>query len=204
MKAFFSFVAKVFAVIVGIGLWGEGPGFNFYKVISVILWIYAISPIFDKLFSKPKVKPEISEFWELEREILNACWNESSSTFDWKVWFDRRDEIIHTAPEIVLKDLDFTLRSYGEYQIYYINAILGGYSSNPSGTIRRIKSIEQTIILDLASMYSFKNGECDSSICPEEVTLYRQNLYDIIYGRIDVNEKKIESIIQLGVKATHQ
>ena len=143
---FIRFILKAFFVFIGIAALLY-PGWLFKAIGVVILfWVLCWG---DWGTNEKNKQPNISYYWDLESEILHACWDDYKNTFDSKIWFDRRDEIIHTAPENVLSDIDYSIKCYGRNQVYYINAILSGYSSNPSGTIQRLKSIETTIVRNL-------------------------------------------------------
>ena len=97
---------------------------------------------------------DIDWYWKLEDEIMKSCWNNDTFIFDWNKWFDRRDEIIHTAPTAVLEGIDSDFRAYGRMKIYFINAIISSNSSDIEAIRRKILS-DMTLLQDTVDMFCF-------------------------------------------------
>lgn len=162
----------------------------------------------DREKTRGGISPErMSYYWDLERDIFNQCFDEETTIFNWDMWFKRRDEIIHTAPENVLMDIDSEFMYRGRLQIYRINAIINNWILSktpfePSAGIRKLqREIRDTeILLNLPSMYSFKMAKCDRINCPDEVERYCSLLSDILYGRKAASRKTFENIVQLGLR----
>ena len=45
-------------------------------------------------------------YYGLQGEIFEQCFDERTAIFNFNIWFDRRDEIIHSAPTEVLQHMD--------------------------------------------------------------------------------------------------
>lgn len=147
-------------------------------------------------------------YWNLEQEIIHQCYDEERRLFNWKLWFERRDEIIWTAPEEVLRGIDSDIRNCGMQQIYMINAIVDGLilSTEPFNPLPGLARLRQTIydtdiLLNLESMFCFQLGQ-STGIAPQYVTDLRRILYDIMYNPSQVTFEKMKTISQLGHSIT--
>lgn len=175
----------------------------------MIFWVIIIIIVIIVLSSRKKTnvrtgKVNYDYYWNLEREIFAACFDRNTTVFYWRTWFDRRDEIIHTAPLEVLKDIDSEFRHYGRLQIYTINAILSNWlygNCDLSLQINKLKReiLDTGIYVNLCSMYSFQNGIYNIAVCPKEVTEYTNLLRDFMYpSKGSITKDKAKRVVDLG------
>ena len=140
-------------------------------------------------------------------EIMKLCWNKDTYIFNWDIWFERRDEVIWCGDESVLKTIDDDFRAYGNFQVDHINACLENSFQCGSDVIRddmvrKLKNMQNDIILNLAGMYSYKNAVYNVDNCPEIVDVYRGKLYSLIRGEIAWTRENIKTIVELGDNIT--
>lgn len=161
---------------------------------------------------EPTKKPSKSDYdyyWKLEDEIFKQCFDKNTDEFNWKIWFDRRDEIIHTAPPEVLDYIDSEFRYIGRLQIYKINAILSnhllsGDTHQFAEGIRILRrDVSTDIYINLSGMFSFKNGVYTPDVCPKQVIEYVDGLHDFFYdtGK-PVSMQEAKKLIDLGRSIT--
>lgn len=184
----------------------------------VILGIYGLYLLVDFISFCKKYPDDEKSFFHLTDaqrayyykkidEIMKLCWDQNTYIFNWNIWFDRRDEVIWCGDENVLKTIDSDFRAYGCFQVWNINACLGNSFESESNDIREdmvmeLKSMENSIILNLRSMFSYENGRVNENCCPEIVSIYRDKLYRLLRGEIDWTRENINKIIELGDSIT--
>lgn len=180
-------------------------------VIAIIIVIYIVDASKDtgSIATKNKSSSFNYKFYyDLWDEIIHQCWNRDTYEFNWQTWFDRRDEIIWCGNETVLKTIDSDFRAYGIMQIYKINALLEN-SFDSKGNVRvdimdKFLSCESNIILNLCSMFAFKNGEYKEDNIPEDIKKYREALYYLCHEKIEWNKQNILKITHMGNAITRR
>lgn len=157
-------------------------------------------------FNKKKIDNNpntLKVYYDTLDSIMHDCWDNNTYTFNWQKWFDRQDEIIWCNVSSVLKQIDYEFAACGWKQVVYINSLLENMFVNGSEEVRKdillkIENLQSNILLNLESMFSFENGQCNQSICPDKVVKYRECIYNIINGNIPLEKEKIKEIINLG------
>ena len=145
-------------------------------------------------------------FWDLESEIFRQCFDQKTCVFHWDTWFDRRDEIVHSAPDEVLEGIDSDFRACGRQQVGMINSlilnhILSGRCGEGARKLLYDKIIPTGILVSLHLMYSSKGGEFDKTRCPTIVNEYQQLLLD--YLRTESTADNVQRAWDLGQKIIH-
>ena len=145
-------------------------------------------------------------YWDLEREIFNQCFDNKTKVFNWRLWFDRCDEIIHTAPPDILADIDKEFIVCGDKQIRHIRGFIKqikyydsiNQNSEVQRSLQRLKSEigDTEILLNLPVMYSYKNGVCDSHNCPPEVLDLQQKIEKLI-NTGSINQEELADVEKL-------
>lgn len=161
-----------------------------------------------KGWNEPKeksVKVNYDYYWKLEDEIFKQCFDPDTTEFNWKIWFDRQDEIIHTAPPEVLQYIDGEFRHCGTMQIYKINALITNYmlrddiNSVPTAISILRREISMNMCRNLPGMFSYKNGIYTPDICPKEVIEYRDVLTSFFYDNgKQANKLAAQRLVELG------
>jgi hypothetical protein len=150
--------------------------------------------------NNPKI---LKTYYDILDSIMHDCWDGETYTFNWKNWFDRRDEIIWCNVSSVLKQIDYEFAACGWRQVGYINALLEnmfviGGEEVRKDILLKIQNLESDILLNLRAMFSFENGQCNENICSDKVVKYREYIYKIIHGNIPLEKERIKEIINLG------
>lgn len=157
-----------------------------------------------KNINNNKNNPNILKvYYDALDSIMHDCWDNNTYTFNWQNWFDRQDEIIWCNVSSVLKQIDYEFAACGCKQVAYINSLLENIFVMGSEEVRRdilikIENLQSNILLNLISMFSFKNGQYNQNICPDKVVKYREYIYNIIYGNIPLEKERIKEIINFG------
>lgn len=181
----------------------------FCIIISMIIGIFAIK-YYNRQRDIKRGNKEIEmrgHYLNMISNIMRECWDEKTFIFNWDIWFDRRDEVIWSSDKIVLETIDYDFKCYGGLQVMYINTFLENLFESENNEIREeirvylkniMKKKDNNIIVNLACMFSFKNGECHDDICPNAVSIYRDSLFKLFYGNIDWTYENIGEIAALG------
>lgn len=200
-------IEKNYREYYGYGSYSMSPDAFLLMIFGAVVFVMGLLLIV-KGWNEPKanqVRVNYDYYWKLEDEIFNQCIDKDTAYFNWKVWFDRRDEIIHTAPPEVLQYIDNEFRHCGCLQIYKINAIISNYMLRDdvdlfSTGIHKLRSeISREIYVNLPSMFSYKNGIYTPESCPKAVIEYRDILSGFFYDNGKAADKQAaQRLIELG------
>ena len=217
-----KFIKIVIAAIITIFMIGLFANMGLGNLLSLVLGIGSGVYISKKLLfrdeesasvkksgnqSKQKFSNAENKYYaDLKNEIFDACWNEKTCVFNWRIWSDKQDLIIHSAPPNILDDIDRQFRYYGCRQILMANAIIRNWIimhfEDNTEMVRGIEKFQNEIInsricANLPSMFSMKNGKYVENSCPRKVLEYREKISSFS-DKQNVTLEKCREIVKLG------
>lgn len=198
---FFEKAGGVVIVIIGIIFF-----LSSYRIVGIALGVIGIWVFVKANDSSEKIKKTASKKYNLKimYELVDECWNSENYEFNWKHWFDKKDETFYDeSAQEVKKSAQLELQSKGKLQIGVLNTYIEKMMDEKrrDWAMKEIKA-RQSIILDLTCIFK-EPYSCDldsNSRLINEVSKYRQDIYDyIIYEKKQLNQEKLLEMIKRGI-----
>ena len=134
-------------------------------------------------------------------DTIERCWNSETCEFNWKIWFDTKDQIFYkSSNQQVKKSAQSEFEHIGRRQVALINLYLTYMKdeSKKNWAMNEIKKREHMVRELLDTIWQKEFYLKDTKLY-NEVLQYRTDVYDyIIYENKQLTPTKLSSMIKQG------
>ena len=134
-------------------------------------------------------------------DTIERCWNSDTCEFNWKIWFDTKDQIFYkSSNQQVKKSAQSEFEHIGRRQVALINLYLTYMKdeNNKNWAINEIKKRELMVRSLLDTIWQ-KEFYSKNTKLYNDVLQYRTDVYDyIIYENKQLTPTKLSNMIKQG------
>lgn len=188
----------IIAVVVGIIVYWSGS-----HIAGIIIGIIGVACYIHAKEYKKECKDKAEDIFLQNTlyDTIERCWNSDTCEFNWKIWFDTKDQIFYkSSNQQVKKSAQSEFEHIGRRQVALINLYLTYMKdeNNKNWAMNEIKKREHMVRELLDTMWQ-KEFYSKNTKLYNEVLQYRTDVYDyIIYGNKQLTPTKLSNMIKQG------
>ena len=188
----------IIAVVVGIIVYWSGS-----HIAGIIIGIIGVACYIHAKEYKKECKDKAEDIFLQNTlyDTIERCWNSDTCEFNWKIWFDTKDQIFYkSSNQQVKKSAQSEFEHIGRRQVALINLYLTYMKdeNNKNWAMNEIKKREHMVRELLDTMWQ-KEFYSKNTKLYNDVLQYRTDVYDyIIYENKQLTPTKLSSMIKQG------
>ena len=188
----------IIAVVVGIIVYWSGS-----HIAGIIIGIIGVACYIHAKEYKKECKDKAEDIFLQNTlyDTIERCWNSDTCEFNWKIWFDTKNQIFYkSSNQQVKKSAQSEFEHIGRRQVALINLYLTYMKdeNNKNWAMNEIKKRELMVRSLLDTIWQ-KEFYSKNTKLYNDVLQYRTDVYDyIIYENKQLTPTKLSNMIKQG------